>query len=97
MSTPLARRLRNAGLLVISLAVLALHVAAQTPGKIFKAGAATSNITPPIGAGIVGGFVIPASTHVHDELHARCLVLDDGTSRLAFAVVDSVSVKRYGF
>ncbi|MSU73250.1 MAG: hypothetical protein EXS43_13095 [Opitutus sp.] len=97
MSTPLARRLRNAGLLVISLAVLALNVAAQTPGKIFKAGAATSNITPPIGAGIVGGFVIPASTHVHDELHARCLVLDDGTSRLAFAVVDSVSVNREVF
>lgn len=97
MSTPLARRLRNAGLLVVSLTVVALNVAAQTQGKIFKAGAATSNITPPIGAGIVGGFTIPASTHVHDELHVRCLALDDGTNRLAFAVVDSVSVNREVF
>src|SRR3954452_18204229 len=30
-----------------------------------RAGAATSNITPPIGEGIVGGFTTPSSTHVH--------------------------------
>jgi hypothetical protein len=63
----------------------------------FRAGAATSNITPPIGAGIVGGWNVPASTHIHDELHVRCLALDDGTTRLAFAVVDSVSVNREVF
>ncbi|NLT70034.1 MAG: hypothetical protein GXX91_04990 [Verrucomicrobiaceae bacterium] len=31
---------------------------------------------------------------VHDELHARCLVLDDGTTRLAFAVIDNTMVSR---
>src|SRR5688572_15934561 len=62
--------------------------------RVFKAGAATSNITPPIGLGIVGNGTPPPSTHIHDELHARCLVLDDGKTRLGFVVVDSVSVNR---
>ena len=59
-----------------------------------KAGAATSNITPPLGEPIVGGFVPFPSTHVHDELHARCLVLDDGQSRLAIVVCDLLGIHR---
>ncbi len=65
--------------------------------RVFRAGAATSNITPPLGEGIVGNFEIPPATHVHDELHARCLVLDDGATKLVFVVVDSVSVNREVF
>ena len=65
--------------------------------RVFRAGAATSNITPPLGEGIVGNFEIPPATYVHDELHARCLVLDDGTTKLVFVVVDSVSVNREVF
>ncbi|MFM8581600.1 MAG: hypothetical protein ACKOFW_08860, partial [Planctomycetaceae bacterium] len=53
-----------------------------------RAGAATSNITPPLGADIIGGFTPYPATHVHDELHARCLVLDNGTHRLAIVVCD---------
>src|SRR5665648_447896 len=56
--------------------------------KIFKAGASTSNVTPYLGGGIIGGWSLPPATHIHDELHARCLVLDDGDTRLAFVVVD---------
>jgi hypothetical protein len=65
--------------------------------RVFRAGAATSNITPQLGEGIVGNFTIPPATHVHDELHARCLVLDDGSTKLVFVVVDSVSVNREVF
>lgn len=60
----------------------------------FQAGAATSNITPFIGGDIVGGFVPSPSTHVHDELHARCLVLDDGRTRLALVVCDLLGIHR---
>ena len=70
---------------------------AQLTARVFKAGAATSNITPPLGSGIVGNFTIPPATHVHDELHARCLALDDGATKLLFVVVDSVSVNREVF
>ena len=68
---------------------------AQDTTKIFKAGAATSNITPPLGMEFVGNFAPrPIAAHVHDELHARCLVLDDGTTKLAFVVADTISLGR---
>ena len=63
--------------------------------KVLKAGAATSNITPPLGMEIVGNFAPrPIAGNVHDELHARCLVLDDGTTRLVFVVADTISLGR---
>jgi hypothetical protein len=65
--------------------------------RVFRAGAAMSNITPWIGDPIVGGWNSPAAEHIHDELHARCLVLDDGTSRLAVVVADSVGIPREVF
>jgi neutral ceramidase len=71
----------------------ALHSADATAAK-FRAGAATSNITPELGLGIVGGFVPFPASHVHDELHARCLVLDDGKTMLAFVVCDLLGMHR---
>ncbi|MEJ7692737.1 neutral/alkaline non-lysosomal ceramidase N-terminal domain-containing protein [Daejeonella sp.] len=63
--------------------------------NIFQAGASTANITPPLGLGIVGNFgVPPPANHVHDDLHARSLVLDDGKVKLVFVVVDNVGVIR---
>ncbi len=59
-----------------------------------RAGAATSNITPELGDRIVGGFLPFPSTHVHDELHARCLVLDDGQTKLALVVCDLLGLHR---
>ncbi len=58
------------------------------------AGAATSNITPPLGTLRVGSFAPYPTTHVHDELHARCLVLNDGTTTLAFVVCDLLGFHR---
>jgi hypothetical protein len=62
--------------------------------RVFRAGAATSNITPAIGSEIIGGFVPFPSKHIHDELHARCLVLDDGASRIALVVCDLLGIHR---
>ena len=58
--------------------------------KVFQAGAATSNITPFLGTDLIGGFNPRGSTHIHDKLHARCLVLDDGKTKLAIVIVDNV-------
>jgi len=69
----------------------------QGQDKVFRAGASTSNITPFLGTGIVGNFNVPPATHVHDDLHARTLALDDGTTKLVFVVVDNVSIKREVF
>ncbi len=63
--------------------------------KIFRAGASTSNITPPLGLGIVGNFGNPPpAQHIHDELHVRSLALDDGTTLLVFVVIDNLMVGR---
>ncbi|GAA4442691.1 neutral/alkaline non-lysosomal ceramidase N-terminal domain-containing protein [Bremerella cremea] len=60
--------------------------------KPLQAGAATSNITPPLGEMIVGGWKPIPARHIHDELHARCLVLDDGTTRIAIVLCDNVGI-----
>lgn len=67
---------------------------ADPPAKLFRAGAAKSNITPPIGGEIIGGFLPVPSKHIHDDLHARCLVLDDGEKRIALVVCDLLGVQR---
>lgn len=63
--------------------------------KIFRAGASMSNITPPLGLGIVGNFGDPPpAKHIHDQLHVRSLALDDGTTQLVFVVIDNLMVGR---
>jgi HEAT repeat protein len=51
-------------------------------------------MTPDIGSPIVGGHLPVPSTHVHDDLHVRCLVLDDGKTRLALITCDVVGIHR---
>ena len=69
-------------------------VEAASKARQFRAGAATSNITPRLGTSINGYFNDRRAAHIHDELHARCLVLDDGQTRLAIAVCDSCMIPR---
>jgi neutral ceramidase len=82
--------MRNFAFALCSLLVVTTAVDA---GEL-RAGAATSNITPPLGSPIIGGFAPFPSTHVHDELHARCLVLDDGKTKLALVVCDLLGMHR---
>ena len=86
-------------LLSIAPAVRAQTTSATEPGqdKVFQAGAYMSNVTPPLGEPIVGNWNSPPATYVHDQLHAKALVLDDGTTRLAFVLVDNVGIKREVF
>lgn len=63
--------------------------------KTFRAGAHALDITPEAFPVIVsGGFLEKTAAVAQDRLHARCLVLDDGTERIAIAVVDSAMLPR---
>lgn len=73
--------------------LLGWSISSAAAGEL-RAGAATSNITPEIGGPIIGGFAPAPSKHIHDELHARCLVLDDGETRLALVVCDLLGIHR---
>ncbi len=82
-------------LLTLLVCVPASLSAADAEGKKqFLAGAATSNITPPLGEPIVGGWAPVPARNIHDELHARCLVLNDGNTKVAFVVCDILYIAR---
>src|SRR5678816_933768 len=85
-----------ANILVCLTTVFALSrtIPAIAQQRQFRAGAATSNITPWLGISSNGGMQDRVPEHVHDELHARALVLDDGRTRLAVVTVDSCMVPR---
>lgn len=79
------------------LAVLLMTYLACPPevaGQI-RAGAAKVDITPEMGVSLDGSISKNGpATSVHDRLHARALVLDDGTTKLAIVVVDQCMTGR---
>ena len=93
-------RLPRLAPLVLGLTLLAwiAHPAAAanrpTESRLFRAGAAVSDITPEIGQLIIGGFSPTGIKHIHDNLHVRALVLDDGAQRLALVVCDSIGLPK---
>ena len=97
MTTSISRPLfASAWLVLFVLQVFAADTYAAEPNssRVLKAGAATADITPPLGENIVGGFVPFPATNVHDRLNARCLVLDDGSNRIAFVICDNLGISR---
>ncbi len=83
------------GAVIVFVVIFALPASSQN--KVFKAGASLSNITPPLGLEIVGNYKRPQANYIHDQLHVRSLVLNDGKETLVFAIVDNVGVKREVF
>ncbi|HZP56718.1 MAG TPA: neutral/alkaline non-lysosomal ceramidase N-terminal domain-containing protein [Dehalococcoidia bacterium] len=59
------------------------------------AGAAEAVITPPVGTPLDGyGGRVGGATGVHDDLHVRAIVVDDGTTQAAIAGCDLIGVDR---
>lgn len=79
-----------------ALAVYGAHcLAAERPAETFRAGALAMDITPTkLPVIIAGGFLEGKGTKVNDPLFARCLVLDDGKTTIAFAIVDTCMMTR---
>ena len=82
-------------ILTTILLLVAPLLALAADKKPFRAGVATSNITPWLDDGLVGNFgTPPPAKYVHDELHARCFVLDDGATQIAIVVCDNIYISR---
>lgn len=80
--------------LVLLFVVGATHSALSAEPSL-RAGAFAMDITPlkfPIS--VNGNMQDGTATKAHDPLHARCLVLDDGTTKIAMVVVDSCVIPR---
>jgi neutral ceramidase len=75
--------------------LLSLVLAADVRADGLAAGAFAMDVTPTkFPVSVNGGFSDVQAKAAHDPLHARCLVLDDGKTKLAIAVVDSCMVPR---
>jgi hypothetical protein len=70
---------------------LALPFAAPCAPPTLSAGAAATDITPKeFPLNMPGGFSANMAESAHDPLHARTVVLDDGVTRIALSVVDTL-------
>ena len=79
---------RLTSLLAIS---LALPLSAPCAAPSLSAGAAASDITPKeFPLNMPGGFSANMAETAHDPLHARSIVLDDGTTRISITIVDTL-------
>ena len=81
----------TAAIFIMSLACM--NTTSSTAAE-FRAGAAKSCITPSLTTPINGDLTPIVARHVHDDLFVRALALDDGATRLAFAVVDTCVLDR---
>ncbi len=67
---------------------------AESVAGTVRAGAATTNISPWIGLSMNGGMSDNPVKFIHDELHARAFVIDDGSVKVAFVICDSCMIPR---
>lgn len=82
-----------AAVLLLAAVSSPLSAIGAEPG--FRAGAAAIDVTPPkFPVSMIGSFQDRKAITAHDPLHARALVLDDGSVRIAFVVVDSCVIGR---
>lgn len=69
--------------------------AADVPAKVLRAGAFAIDITPtkfPVSSS--GSMTHRTADAAHDPLHARCLVLDNGETKIALVTCDSCMIPR---
>lgn len=78
-----------------ALPLIGSYLHAAPAQRKLRAGAAKANMTLPLGANN-GGVILRGGPvkQVHDELHARCLVLDDGVTPLALVICDLRMISR---
>ncbi|TWU28939.1 hypothetical protein [Novipirellula artificiosorum] len=93
------RRERFAGWFPLVIVVLfsPTIVLGEPVERVFQAGTAKVDITPKLGGWIIGGWEPIPAERVHDSLHVKCVVLDNGQARLAFMVCDNLGIPRQVF
>ena len=80
--------------LLIGLCVLSLGLGrASAAEKQMRVGAAIADITPRKFPVPMSGSMTPRwATQAHDPLSARCMVVEDGATRIAFCVIDACAL-----
>ncbi len=71
---------------------VALAVAAPSSAEGFRVGRAKTVITPPAGMPMAGSYRLRLSEGVHDDLHAKAVVMERDGVRVALVACDLVAV-----
>src|SRR5262245_16567560 len=77
--------------LMRSLPILLAAVSVAS-GQGLRVGAAQVNISPPPGTPMAGYYAMRLSTGVHDNLHAKAIVIASGGQRVALVACDLVGI-----
>jgi len=84
---------RTLSLVALALAFAAPCLAAEPSSGGLRAGAAAVDITPKeFPVSVPGLFTARKADKAHDPLHARAVVLENGTTTMALVLVDSIGV-----
>ena len=77
------------------LLLFGLVVATTVRAGQLRIGAAAADITPEFGV-LLDGTISKngPATKIHDRLHARCVVFDDGETRVALVIIDNTMIAR---
>src|ERR1051325_7729604 len=73
-------------------ALILLAVSTAAYGQELRVGAAEVAISPPAGTPMAGYYSTRLSTGVHDDLHAKAIVIASGNQRAALVACDLVGV-----
>jgi neutral ceramidase len=71
--------------------LFSVFVVSARAQSTLRAGAAQVVITPPVGAPMAGYYHARGAEGVVDDLHAKALVLDDGSTKVALVTLDLIS------
>lgn len=77
-------------LLVLALILTGVELHSQQ----LRLGVGQTDITPPVGAPLAGYYYNRDATGVHDPLHVKAMVLEQGGVKVAMAALDLVSLPR---
>ncbi|MDQ1255930.1 MAG: hypothetical protein QG656_524 [Candidatus Hydrogenedentes bacterium] len=72
---------------------VSIAIAAASHGAEFRVGASSAAVNPPDGTFLAGYGMNRSSVGVHDDLYAKAVAFDDGTSRVVLLVVDSIGIQ----
>ncbi|MBS1826730.1 MAG: neutral/alkaline non-lysosomal ceramidase N-terminal domain-containing protein [Acidobacteria bacterium] len=76
------------------LTLLLTTLLTQLPAQTLRTGAAQVRITPPIGTPLGGNYTLRPAATIHDELHAKALVLELNNEKAALVALDVVTIDR---
>ena len=77
---------------IASLMIALVLLNTQSSSALLRAGASSRIITPQSSAYLAGLRNNRLSQGVHDDLFARCLILDDGQTRVGFVSTDLIGL-----